>query len=194
MRFDIFVFETSFGTKGQLLNSNLPEIAFSGRSNVGKSSLINKLLNRKNLARTSSVPGKTATINFFKGDDVRLVDLPGYGYAKVPKAEKDRWAKLMEAYFTPGRDIKLVVQIIDMRHKPSVLDYDMLNFLKAHEINFVIAMTKCDKLKKTERLRREKELEEELSEFATYKRIACSALTGEAIEELKEIIAQIVEE
>ncbi len=194
MRFDNFVFETSFGTKGQLLNSNLPEIAFSGRSNVGKSSLINKLLNRKNLARTSSVPGKTATINFFKGDDVRLVDLPGYGYAKVPRAEKDRWAKLMEAYFTPGRDIRLVVQIIDMRHKPSVLDYDMLNFLKAHEINFVIAMTKCDKLKKTERLRREKELEEELSEFAKYKRIACSALTGEGIEELKGLIAQVVEE
>ncbi len=192
MRFDNFVFETSFGVKGQLQNSDLPEIAFSGRSNVGKSSLINKLLNRKNLARTSSVPGKTATINFFKGDEIRLVDLPGYGYAKVPKAEKDRWAKLMETYFASGRDIRLVVQIIDMRHKPSDLDYDMLNFLKAHKMNFVIAMTKADKLKKMQKLKRLEELEEELADYGDYKKIPCSALTGEGIEELQELIAQSV--
>ncbi|NLP48293.1 MAG: YihA family ribosome biogenesis GTP-binding protein [Clostridiales bacterium] len=192
MRFDDFDFETSFGTKGQLLPSDLPEIAFSGRSNVGKSSLINKLLNRKNLARTSSVPGKTATINFFKGSDVRLVDLPGYGYAKVPKSEKIRWSKLMEAYFASERDLKLVVQIIDMRHKPSELDYDMLNFMKAHNINFIIAMTKCDKLKKKERLKREKELESELAEFNDYKRLPCSAISGEGIEEIRQLISESV--
>jgi len=192
MRFDNFVFETSFGVKGQLQNSDLPEIAFSGRSNVGKSSLINKLLNRKNLARTSSVPGKTATNQLFKGDEIRLVDLPGYGYAKVPKAEKDRWAKLMETYFASGRDIRLVVQIIDMRHKPSDLDYDMLNFLKAHKMNFVIAMTKADKLKKMQKLKRLEELEEELADYGDYKKIPCSALTGEGIEELQELIAQSV--
>ncbi len=97
-------FEAAYGTFAQLPTSDLPEIAFSGRSNVGKSSLLNRLFNRKSLARVSSVPGKTVTINFYSVGDVRFVDLPGYGYAKVPKAEKIRWAEMMEGYFNSDRN------------------------------------------------------------------------------------------
>ena len=112
MKFDNAVFEAAFGVSGQLLESTVPEIAFSGRSNVGKSSLLNKILGRKALARVSSVPGKTVTVNFFRLESCRFVDLPGYGYAKVPQSEKLRWAKLMEEYFDSGRNIKLVVQLV----------------------------------------------------------------------------------
>lgn len=151
MRFDIISFDRSYGTSEQLVHSDIPEIVFSGRSNVGKSSLINKLFNRKSLARVSSVPGKTVTVNFFKGDGVNFVDLPGYGYAKKSYAEKKRWAELMEGFFNSDRNISLVVQLIDARHKPSADDYDMLEYLKAGEYRTVIVMTKIDKLNKTER-------------------------------------------
>ena len=153
MRFDNAVFETSFGVSAQFRESDLPEIAFSGKSNVGKSSLLNKILGRKNIARVSSVPGKTVTVNFFKLENCRFVDLPGYGYAKVSHSEKLRWAELMEAYFSSGRDIRLVVQLIDMRHKPSEQDLDMLEYMNANGIPFIVALTKYDKLNKTERMK-----------------------------------------
>ena len=107
------IFEAAFGTANQLPPSDLPEYCFSGRSNVGKSSLINKILGRKSIARVSSTPGKTITVNFYKVDDIRLVDLPGYGYAKVNYAEKERWSDLMETYFNSGRNIGLVFQLIE---------------------------------------------------------------------------------
>lgn len=141
-------FEAAFGTSSQLPFSDLPEIAFAGRSNVGKSSLLNRLFNRKALARVSSVPGKTATINFYKVDDARFVDLPGYGYAKVSKSEKIRWAEMLEGYFKTGRNIRLVVQLIDMRHKPSADDLMMIDFLRSTGYPFAIVMTKSDKLNK----------------------------------------------
>ncbi|MBR5544142.1 MAG: ribosome biogenesis GTP-binding protein YsxC, partial [Clostridia bacterium] len=119
MRYDKAEFKAAYGTFGQLPESNLPEIAFAGRSNVGKSSLLNRLFGRKNLARVSSVPGKTITINFYQVDEYNFVDLPGYGYAKVAKTEKDRWAEMMEGYFNSDRNIKLVVQLVDMRHPPT---------------------------------------------------------------------------
>ena len=122
MNFNNASFEKAFGTAEQLDISNLPEICFSGRSNVGKSSLINKILNRKSIARVSSKPGKTVTINFYKVDTVRLVDLPGYGYAKVPFSERTRWSDLMESYFGSGRNIKMVFQLIDMRHPATDFD------------------------------------------------------------------------
>ena len=150
MRFDKIEFSAAYGTSKQLPPSGIPEIVFSGRSNVGKSSLINKVFNRKNLARVSSVPGKTITVNFFKGDGVVFADLPGYGYAKREQSEKKRWAELMEGYFRSGRNIALVIQLIDMRHSPSADDMVMLNFLRQAEIPFIIALTKCDKLNKTE--------------------------------------------
>ena len=154
MNFNNIKFETSYGVSAQLPPSAPAEIAFAGRSNVGKSSLINKLFNRKNLARVSSVPGKTVTINFFDCDGIKIVDLPGYGYAKVSHSEKKRWAELMESYFQSGRNIKLVFQLVDMRHTPSDQDFDMMRFLQFSKIPFVVVMTKCDKLNKTETAKR----------------------------------------
>lgn len=190
MNFNRFEFEASFGTPGQLPAALIPEIAFAGRSNVGKSSLINKILNRKNIARTSSVPGKTVTVNFFTDGYCRLADLPGYGYAKVPKSEKQRWADLMEGYFQSKRNIRLVVQLIDMRHKPSAEDYTMLSFLKESGYDFIIAMTKCDKLKTNERLKRLAGLEEELKDFGFVRRIPFSSETGEGADELRAVIGE----
>ncbi|MBQ5398857.1 MAG: YihA family ribosome biogenesis GTP-binding protein, partial [Ruminococcus sp.] len=145
MNFNKVEFELSAGVSSQLPESVKPEVVFSGHSNVGKSSLINKLVQRKNLARVSSQPGKTATINFFDAEEFKLVDLPGYGYAKVSKAEKERWAELVEGYLSAQRNIALIIQIIDIRHKPTKDDYDMLDFLYQSNAPFVIVLTKRDK-------------------------------------------------
>ena len=188
MRFDKTEFTAAYGTSKQLPPSKEAEIVFSGRSNVGKSSLINKLFNRKNLARVSSVPGKTITVNFFKGDGVVFADLPGYGYAKREQSEKKRWAELMEGYFQSQRNIALVIQLIDMRHAPTADDMTMLNFLREMEIPFVIALTKCDKLNKTETEKRREALETELADYADIKRIEFSAIKGTGVEEMKAAI------
>lgn len=188
MRFDKIDFTAAYGTSKQLPASGMPEIVFSGRSNVGKSSLINKVFNRKSLARVSSMPGKTITVNFFKGDGVYFVDLPGYGYAKREFNEKKRWADLMEGYFQGGRNISLVIQLIDMRHAPSQDDMVMLNFLKESGIPFIIALTKCDKLNKTETEKRREELKEELAEYSEIQRIEFSAIKGTGVDEIKAAI------
>lgn len=188
MRFDKTEFTAAYGTSKQLPPSKEAEIVFSGRSNVGKSSLVNKLFNRKNLARVSSVPGKTITVNFFKGDGAYFVDLPGYGYAKREQSERKRWAELMEGYFQSQRNIALVIQLIDMRHSPTADDMTMLNFLKEMEIPFVIALTKCDKLNKTETEKRREALESELADYADIKRIEFSAVKGTGVEEMKAAI------
>jgi GTP-binding protein len=188
MRFDKTEFTAAYGTSKQLPPSKEAEIVFSGRSNVGKSSLINKLFNRKNLARVSSVPGKTITVNFFRGDGVYFVDLPGYGYAKREQGERKRWAELMEGYFQSQRNIALVIQLIDMRHAPTADDMTMLNFLREMEIPFVIALTKCDKLNKTETEKRREALETELADYADIKRIEFSAIKGTGVEEMKAAI------
>lgn len=188
MRFDKIDFTAAYGTSKQLPSSGMPEIVFSGRSNVGKSSLINKVFNRKSLARVSSVPGKTITVNFFKGDGVYFVDLPGYGYAKREFNEKKRWAELMEGYFQSGRNISLVIQLIDMRHAPSQDDMIMLNFLKESGIPFIIALTKCDKLNKTETEKRREELKEELADYPEIRKIEFSAIKGTGVEEIKAAI------
>ena len=192
MRFDKVEFTAAYGTSKQLPPSKEAEIVFSGRSNVGKSSLINKIFNRKNLARVSSVPGKTITVNFFRGDGVYLVDLPGYGYAKREQAERKRWAELMEGYFQSERNIALVIQLIDMRHPPTADDMIMLNFLKECGIPFVIALTKCDKLNKTETEKRREALNEELSDYADITRIEFSAVKGTGVEAVKAAIEEVV--
>ena len=143
-------FQASYGLSSQLPESDRPEYVFSGRSNVGKSSLINKLCNRKSLARVSATPGKTATINFYRVDDVYFVDLPGYGYARVSDAERQRWDELINSYFDARRRVTLLVQLLDSRHAPSADDMQMLEYLRFHHIPFVVALTKGDKLKKTE--------------------------------------------
>lgn len=192
MRFDKIEFTAAYGTSKQLPPSKEEEIVFSGRSNVGKSSLINKVFNRKNLARVSSVPGKTITVNFFKGDGVYFVDLPGYGYAKREQSEKKRWADLMEGYFHSDRNIALVIQLVDMRHAPSDDDMMMLNFLRECEIPFVIALTKCDKLNKTETEKRRAELAEELKDYADIKTVEFSAIKGTGVEDIKTAIQNAV--
>ncbi len=185
-------FEASYGTAGQLPFSDLPEIVFSGRSNVGKSTLINCVFNRKNLARVSQNPGKTTTVNFFRSDNVRFVDLPGYGYAKRSDNEKLRWAELMETYFRSGRKIRLVVQLLDIRRTPSPDDVTMLNFIKETKSPFLIVMTKCDKLNKTERIQRRNELADELDFAGESEKIEFSALTGEGIDKIKKAIDHAV--
>ncbi|NLO46562.1 MAG: YihA family ribosome biogenesis GTP-binding protein [Clostridiales bacterium] len=192
MRFDNFEFEASFGFSAQLKNSDMPEIAFAGRSNVGKSSLLNKLLNRKSLARVSSVPGKTVTVNFYKGDGVRLVDLPGYGYAKVGKDEKKRWAVLMEHYFASDRDIRLVVQLVDMRRPPTKDDLDMIRYLRYNNFKFIVVMTKSDKLNKTDYSRRAESAKEELRGLGAAAVIPFSAISGDGADEIRSEIEDAV--
>lgn len=131
----------------QYPKTDFAEIAFAGRSNVGKSSLINKLLNRKSLARVSSKPGKTATINFYNIDDtMNFVDLPGYGYAKVSKAEKKKWADMIETYLNTREQLNQVILLVDSRHTPTENDITMLNYIRACCERAVVIATKCDKL------------------------------------------------
>lgn len=186
-------FEFAAGNFEQLPANDLPEIVFSGRSNVGKSSLINKLVNRKSLARVSAKPGKTVTINFYNLGVARLVDMPGYGYAKVSFSEKKRWAKLVEGYFNSGRNIKLVIQIVDIRHTPSVQDMDMIEFLYKSNYRFLIVATKSDKLNKTELEFRKNSLNKELIKYEGIEKIMFSTVSGEGVEKLKSIINNSVE-
>ena len=192
MNFNMVDFEFSAGTAEQLPKSDKSEIVFSGHSNVGKSSLINKLVQRKNLARVSSQPGKTATINFFGSEELRLVDLPGYGFAKVSKAEKARWADLVEGYLSSQRNISLIIQIIDIRHKPTKDDYNMLKFLYDSNAPFVIVLTKKDKLKKTAYEKRIDEIMDELEEFEGIELIPFSAVDGSGLNDVKEVIEEYI--
>ena len=150
MNYNNSEFLASYGLSRQLPVSDRPEIVFSGRSNVGKSSLINKLCNRKKLARVSATPGKTATINFYRVDTAYLVDLPGYGYAKVSKEERERWGRLMESYFQAPGLITLGVLIVDARHKPTADDVTMFQWFRGTGCPVVVVANKLDKLKKSE--------------------------------------------
>lgn len=188
------VFEMAAGISSQLPTSTVPEVAFSGRSNVGKSSLINRLLNRKALARTSATPGKTATINFYRLDTVRMVDLPGYGYAKVSDKERRRWSELIEGYFDDDRDLRLVLQLWDIRHDPSKDDYQMLEYMVERGIPFIIVLTKSDKLNKTERAKRLAAFDEILSDLEGITVIPFSATNGEGADEIRDILIQVTEE
>ncbi len=194
MNFNNAQFFSSYGSYGQIPAPTLPEIAFSGRSNVGKSSLINKILNRKALARVSSVPGKTATINFYSLENIYLVDLPGYGYAKVGKAEKRRWNELIGGYLSGGREIALVFQLIDFRHPPTKDDIAMINALIDGEVPFAAVLTKADKLSKSQRAERREKLMTELPCAEDITIIEFSAETGEGVEEIRGIIEEISEE
>ncbi len=188
MNYNKAEFEKSYGISSQLPPSDITEIAFAGRSNVGKSSLLNKLFNRKSLARVSSVPGKTITINFYDVDGYKFVDLPGYGYAKLSKSERDRFGELMEGYFQSGRNIKLVVQLVDMRHKPSQDDFGMIDFMKQMNIPFIVVCTKADKLKVKEFKKREQEIKEELSMVDSDLIIPFSSQNGLGLDKIKMLI------
>lgn len=178
----------------QYPNTKFPEIAFAGRSNVGKSSFINKLLNRKSLARTSSKPGKTATINFYNIDDtVHFVDLPGYGYAQVSKEEKKKWGAMIETYLGSREQLKCIALLVDARHKPTADDAAMLKWIRAVQGFVLVFATKCDKLPKTK-------LNEHLDEvYYTLElddndiMIPVSAETGMGIDDAWEAIREITQ-
>ena len=194
MNFNLAKFVAAYGISSQLPPSEKLEIAFAGRSNVGKSTLINKVFNRKNLARVSAVPGKTATINFYQVEDTFFVDLPGYGYAKVAKSEKHRWSELIEGYFNQNRNVALVLLLIDIRHSPSQLDLDMVEYLVETEYPFLIVFTKADKLS---RLQKEKRLEgfrTEIPYGEEIRMIPVSSETGEGIEELRSVLEEVSKE
>ena len=164
---------------------NLPQVAFAGRSNVGKSSVINRLLNRKNLARVGAAPGKTTHINYFNIDGAfYLVDLPGYGYAKVSKAERDRWGRLMERYFADRALMSLGVLIVDARHKPTADDCTMAQWYKDAQCPFLVVANKLDKLKKREIEPNLQQIREVLELDNTVKLIPFSAEKGEGKQEL----------
>ena len=194
MNFSLAEFKASYGTFKQLPPPDKIEIAFSGRSNVGKSSLINRLFGRKNLARVSATPGKTATINFYSLGNINFVDLPGYGYAKVAKSEKERWNELIGGYLNDvSRNLALVFQLIDMRHPPSNDDIVMINYLVESEIPFVVVLTKADKLNKTERANRLEAFKTEIPYYDQITAVPFSAVTDEGVERLREIIEDVAD-
>ncbi len=187
--------QMSAGLPKQFPGDRLPQIAFSGRSNVGKSSLINSLLNRKSLARVSGEPGKTITVNFYNIDKkLYLVDLPGYGYAKRTKEDQKKWSTLTDGYFTnnPNFDsVRLICQLVDSRIGPTEDDWDMLEYMTEAQCNFIVVGTKCDKLNRTERNQFENFMKENMPEVPY---VLYSAKSGEGREELwKKITAAILD-
>jgi len=181
-------FKASYGLFSQLPDSDRPELVFSGRSNVGKSSLINKLCNRKKLARVSSTPGKTATINFYEVGDVYFVDLPGYGYARTSASERKRWDELINGYFESDRQRTVVVQLLDCRHAPSADDMQMMEYLRYHQMPFVAALTKADKLKKSQLAATCDEFETICGPYGCQGVVLTSAENGYGIEDLKTVL------
>ena len=186
-------FKAAYGTSSQLPVSTLPEVSFAGRSNVGKSSLLNKLMYRKSLAKVSSTPGKTATINFYDVDGYDFVDLPGYGFAKVAKSEKHRWSELIEGYFNQERIFALVVSLIDIRHEASALDLNMIEFLRESGLPFMVVLTKADKLSKQQCMKQTAMLRKQLHLDKDIPMLAVSSESGTGINELRVIINQYID-
>lgn len=187
-------FVASYGLASQLPAGLCPEVVFAGRSNVGKSSLINKLCNRKSLARVSSTPGKTATINFYKVDTAHFVDLPGYGYAKIAAGERRRWDALINRYFAQPRPRAMLVQLLDCRHAPSADDRQMLEYLRYYGVGFIAALTKADKLKKSQQAAAEEQFRALCAPYGCRQVLLTSAETGQGIPELQNALALAVRE
>ncbi|PLS16890.1 YihA family ribosome biogenesis GTP-binding protein [Bacillus sp. M6-12] len=163
---------------------NLPEFALAGRSNVGKSSFINKMINRKNLARKSSKPGKTQTLNFYIINDMfHFVDVPGYGYAKVSKSEREAWGRMIETYFTSREQLTAALLIVDLRHPPSRDDVMMYDFLKHHDLPVIVIATKADKIPKGKWQKHMKVIRETLEMEKNHELILFSGETGQGKDE-----------
>lgn len=186
-------FDKSFGVASQLPESTLPEVAFAGRSNVGKSSLINKLFGRRKLAMVSATPGKTATINFFVSGSVNFVDLPGYGFAQVSKTEKQRWARLIDEYFAQDRRFALVCTLVDIRHDAQKLDLDMVRYLQHYDLPFAVVFTKADKLSNGKAIQQASLLRKQLGLDESTPSVITSSETGRGIEDLQAIICSSCE-
>ena len=175
----------------QYPEGNMPDIAFAGRSNVGKSSIINRLLNRKNFARVSSSPGKTATINFYNIDGVfHLVDLPGYGFAKVSKKEQQKWGLMIEEYLSKREQLTAVIQLVDLRHKPTADDITMMDWIRGMGYRPIVVATKLDKLKKSEIIDSLRLIHQTLELAEDDILVPFSAKTGEGRDEIWKIIKE----
>ena len=180
------------GVTSKLPDTGRPEVAFAGKSNVGKSSLINGLLNRKALARTSAQPGKTQTINFYNVNEcIYLVDLPGYGYAKVSPSEKEKWGKMIERYLHSSKDLKAVFLLIDIRHDPSANDKMMYDWIVHNGFDPIIIATKLDKIKRSQWQKHVKMIKEGLKLRPGTKVIPFSAQTKQGREEIWELIDEL---
>ena len=169
-----------------------PEFAFVGRSNVGKSSLLNVLLGQKGLSKTSSRPGKTQTVNFFDVNGrIYFVDLPGYGYAKVPLQLKERWGKAMTAYLRDRAPLRLALQLVDARHKPTEKDDEMLDLLEGAHVPTVVVATKIDKVKRSERAKNLRRIRETLGLDGEAALVPFSSVTKEGVKEVWRIIGEL---
>ena len=185
--------ETVCGITSTLPENTLPEVAFAGKSNVGKSSLINTLMNRKSLARTSAQPGKTQTINFYNiSNELYFVDLPGYGYAKVSLAEKEKWGKMIERYLNRSKQLKLVFLLIDIRHEPGANDKQMYRWILNQGYVPVIIATKLDKINRSQKDKHIKMIREGLSAVPGTRIIPFSSHTKQGKEEVYGLLDEIL--
>ena len=183
--------ETVCGITSRLPENTLPEFAFAGRSNVGKSSLINVLMNRKSYARTSAQPGKTQTINFYNIDGkLYFVDLPGYGYAKVSMQAREKWGKMIERYLKKSRQLKKIFLLVDIRHKPSANDVQMYEWIVYQGFQPVVVATKLDKINRSQTAKQQKQIRETLGMPAGTVLIPFSAETRQGRDELWELMEQ----
>ena len=187
-------FITSAPSLADCPEPSLPEICFAGRSNVGKSSLINALLNKKRIARTSNVPGKTQQMNYYKiGDDCFFVDLPGYGYAKVPKKERERWGRNIKEYLTNRDTLSMIIHIIDSRHSPTALDTDFFYWMALNERPFSVFLSKADKISKNKRQKAESSIRKTLEEMnIEVPIVTVSSESKVGIKEAQELIQEFI--
>lgn len=184
---------TSAVNKTHYPKERLPEIALAGRSNVGKSSFINRMIQRRSLVRTSSKPGKTQTLNFYKLNNAFIfVDVPGYGYAKLPKKELKKWGTMMEEYFQTRENLKIVVLITDSRHQPTQDDVQMYQYLKYYELPVAVIATKIDKVKKSQRLKNINRIKDTLDLNELDNIIPFSAETGEGKEQVWGLLKKFI--
>lgn len=195
MNYQKVKFVAAYGTSSQLLASSAPEVSFVGRSNVGKSSIMNKIFGRKGLVKVSSTPGKTSTINFFDVEGVQFVDLPGYGFAKVAKSEKGRWSELIEGYFAQERRYALVVSLIDIRHEATKDDLKMVQFLEERGLPYMVAFTKADKLSKAQQQKQIATIAKQLAAAGANPIVlATSSETGQGIDDLRALIEDAIQQ
>lgn len=186
-------FVSSFVDIKSLPQDKLPEIALVGRSNVGKSSLINKVVNRKNLAKSSSTPGKTRMLNYYIINDTwYMVDLPGYGFAKVSKTEREKWGKMIEKYLSSREQLRGVIQLLDIRHPPSDNDILMKEWMEHHELPILLVATKTDKVSRNEKQKNLAVIKKTLQLNQEQSLITFSAQSGEGVDEVKTALAEIL--
>ncbi|MBQ7564095.1 MAG: YihA family ribosome biogenesis GTP-binding protein [Lachnospiraceae bacterium] len=187
--------ETVCGITSRLPDNKLPEFAFVGKSNVGKSSLINALMNRKALARTSSQPGKTRTVNFYNiNSELYFVDLPGYGYAKVAKTEQEKWGKMIDRYLKTSKQLRLVFLLIDIRHEPGALDQETCKWLCERGYQPIVIATKADKIKRSQKEKQLRQIRTALNLLTDTVIIPFSSVTKDGREEIYEEIDKVLED